>query len=93
MEYKLLVKPVIILIIIIVFLYLVLKIIQKHPALKNTYINKKKNLSLEQIFYIDSNTKMVSINSEKFRKDYLILVQKNNMILLDSKNHEKKENF
>ncbi len=93
MEYKLIIKPIIILLVIIVFLYLVLKIIQKHPYFKNSYANKKKNISLEQIFYIDSNTKVISFISNKFKKNYLLLVQKNNATLLDSKDHEEKEEY
>ena len=79
---EILIKPLAILILVILLMYIAAKLMQKLSSkfLKST-LGTNKDMKLQKIFYIDNNNKIVSLQHKE--KSYLILLSKSNNILLD----------
>ncbi|NRB10080.1 MAG: hypothetical protein HRU35_00445 [Rickettsiaceae bacterium] len=65
-------------------LYFILKIVQRYTKLGTNPKGKKgnKNLAIENLVYIDENTKLVNISNNK-QTNYIIAISKNNLVLID----------
>lgn len=65
-------------------LYFVLKMIQRYTKFGTNIKGKKgnKHLAIENLIYIDENTKLVNISNNK-QTSYIIAISKNNVVLID----------
>lgn len=91
MEITLIAKAVISLSIILIGLYFILKIVQKYTSFGYKFSGDSGNsvgLKLENVVYIDENTKLVTVKShhEKKTTKYILAVGKNDTLLVDKLN-------
>lgn len=85
---ELLLKSFLSLIFISLCLYMVLLILQKYTKFGGgnfTAKNKKYAITINSVAYVDSSSKIVNFRCKN--KDYLILIGKNNNLLLDAHEH------
>lgn len=66
---------------VILLMYIALKILQKYSKFGTITGNKKLNLKIDSVVYIDQNTKVVHLYKDK--RYYILAVGKNNIMLID----------
>jgi hypothetical protein len=81
MEIVTVTKVVLSLIFVIVLMYLILKIIQKYTKFGTQRGDPLTSIKIENIAYIDENTKIVHISQNK--ASYVLAINKNNIVLID----------
>ncbi len=76
-------KSILALVLVIALLYGVLKLIQKYTKFgtSNSFTGKKGSISINSIAYIDVGSRI--INFECNNKNYIVLLGKNNNLLID----------
>ena len=84
MELEIIFKTIISLGLVLIVMYVALKAMQKYSniGIGNKPHSKGTGLKIENILYIDENTKIVNINN-KSGSNYVIAVGKNNLFLID----------
>lgn len=91
MELAIILKALLSLGLVFALMYGVLRIIRKYTVLgfKNNENNKTCGLKIENLVYIDENTKIVNIGNANGTR-YIIAVGKNNSFLIDKYTTDKK---
>lgn len=81
---ELYVKTLFALVFVVIILYVFLKLLQKYSNLgnKNFIGSKDNNIEMNSILYLDSESKIVNFSCKN--KKYLVLITKNNSLLIDS---------
>lgn len=76
------------LIFVIIILYIFLKLLQKYSNLGNKNFAGDKNniIKLNSVLYIDSESKVINFSCKN--KKYLVLIGKNNHLLIDNYENE-----
>lgn len=81
MEIITITKVIISLIFVIIIMYLTLKTMQKYTKFGKHQGDPLTSIKIENITYIDENTKIVHISQNK--ANYVLAINKNNIVLID----------
>jgi len=81
MEIAIITKVVFSLIFVIFAMYLILRVMQKYTKFGTKLGNPLTSIKIENVTYIDENTKIVHVSQAK--ASYILAINKNNIVLID----------